>query len=193
MDILNETQRDALVDAVVAHLDGFRPERTAERYAVTGLTNGVVTLTIGSAKKGRIEIASTYGDGIPDDDPDRPDMTYGREHPSITVAPDRDPKAIAREITRRLLPAAREYHAANVKALGERVAMRERRAALVQRLDAVINPVASRVPRRSSWLPADKGYGSFEPSPSGKSVAITLTGIDPDVAIAIAELIMGAL
>lgn len=147
------------------------------------------------AAAGRLILSGGVPDGTSYPDAD----THGVDTGRITVAADRDPAAIARDVTRRLLPVVVESWAT----VSDRIARRLNRAATRDTLAAELagilgsrtytrrGDVAADLPDRFASTPGVRAiaFGHMAPGYDGESVDVELRGISPDRARELARLI----
>jgi hypothetical protein len=121
----------------------------------------------------------------------------------MTAAADRDPAAIAREVTRKLIPGTLERHATIAGRMARRIAAANARETLARELAGIMG--SSVWERRGDWqadIPGDipgttspdgtvtrTVSGSFVPMYAGTDVTVELRGLTADHGRQLAELI----
>lgn len=136
----------------------------------------------------RLEIHGTYPDGWT--------KLYGVQSHKITVKRDRDPRAIAGEITRRLLPAfLPELADVTERLQRDRIATVQRhtvRDAIIARNNGVrwLDHL-ERDSQTSLGLHLADGYGDVELSNNGTSASVKLHGLPIDLARQVLDLVCG--
>jgi len=114
---------------------------------------------------------------------------YGLPQRAIHVSATREADAIAREITRRLLPTYDQGFADARARLGASISAKQGREATARQLGEVLRVEARNGSVHWSGV-ADRGYGEFATSHGGDSVRITLASVPAWLALGIARVLV---
>lgn len=168
----------------------------AQLVSADGVTVWARVETYG-AKSGRLTLSA----GVPDGYEYSAGDTHGLDRPEITVSPDRDPVALARDIDRRLIPAAVDYWQAVSDRIARRHAALSARESLAGELAGVMGTTAREwrgdwsapVPDALSGRGAGEVnvYGEMTADYAGESVRLELRGLSPEMARELAAVIAG--
>lgn len=116
----------------------------------------------------------------------RAGYTYYGELPSIGVSPKRDDAAIARDIERRLMPAARAFFAAECEYLADIAAKEQRKDKMTEMLSAFLGEDPS--PNRERTIYAKEGDARADVQVrSATNIKITFEYLDLETAMSILE------
>lgn len=116
----------------------------------------------------------------------RADYTYYGDLPSIGVSPKRDEKAIARDIERRLMPAARAFFVAESEYLADIAAKEQRKDKMTQMISAFLgeDPTSSR--ERTIYAKEGDTRADIQVR-SATNIKITFEYLDLETAMSILE------
>ena len=137
----------------------------------------------------RLEVSSgvpegaSYGDG---------DYPHDVKRPEVTVSAERDPATVARDLARRLVPAALDYYAAVRENMARRLAAAAARETLAQELAGLMGSSGWDYPGKGWQAPtphAFPGYGQMTPDYRAESVQVELSSVPLDMARDIARMI----
>lgn len=151
---------DAVADAVAAHVDGWESEHDTPEpgehranpklvHTATGARVYVSPVTYGAGGGVRVELSAA----VPTDASHSAGDYHGIDRPEITVRSDRatdHPASLARDVERRLLPAAVEYHAAVSGRIARRIAAANARETMARELAGIMGGNASEG-RNGTW------------------------------------------
>lgn len=188
--------RDTLERIATALGDGWTvdaPHDSGARLITPGGVRIWANVETYGAHKGKLHLTGGLPDGA-----DYSAGDYGRhddKSPEIRVSMDRDPEAIARDITRRLADRACTYWTAVSERIASRTAAAGAREALARELAAIMGSDARE--RRNDWEadlpPALAGepytYGGMVPNYGADSVTVEIRNATPDQARELARVI----
>lgn len=140
----------AVADAVAAHVDGWESEHDTPAegehranpklvHPATGARVYVSPVTYGAGGGVRVELSAA----VPSNAVHSQGDYQGIDRPEISVKSDRDAAALAKDVERRLLPAAIEYHAEVSGRIERRTAAANRRETLARELADIMGGTAS--------------------------------------------------
>lgn len=118
----------------------------------------------------------------------RAGYTYYGDLPTIGVSPKRDDAAIARDIERRLMPAARAFFAAECEYLADIAAKEHRKDKMIEMLSAFIGEAPSANRERTIYAKEGDTRADIQVR-SATNIKITLEYLDLETAMSILEAI----
>lgn len=184
---MNTKDLPTLAAAIAKEMgDGWHAEPSSMNH-LASITDGTLTLNIlaqyPNVNRDRVEVCAEFHSGA----------AYRDDRPSITVSVKRPPAAIAKDITRRLVDAAREYDAACRAALSEHEETERLTKDRVMALAAILHDRDPQTMGRSEVRLSARhqgAWGSFKPNHRGETFRVTLESVPFDVAVRLAELLM---
>lgn len=130
------------------------------------------------AERDRILLTGSAPDGVSHSDGDYHRLTA----PSITVAGSKSPEAIARDMTRRLIPAATEYWTAISERIAARLTAADMRETFARELAGIMGTRARQT--RDSWMAElpENVIGTFTVNYDGTEATAEIRGMSTEAA-----------